>query len=418
MTLEDQASREARASWRSFNSYWISQSAAQVAGQLLTVAFPLIAVEVLGFGAFEASAATALQFIPYLVITPVAGVLVDRFARLPLIAWCHAGRAVLLGGCAVVAALTSVPSWFFWAVVLVAGALNAVASVGTTALVPDIAPPDRLVAANSRLQLTVSIAQVVGPALAGLLVAALGAGVFAAMAVTFALSAVALLRVRARPVTGSDRLQGQSSFFAELWAGFRFVWRTPVLNVLIVQMTFFNLFEQAVLTIFMLTALKLLGFGAAGVGVVLGVGALGGVVGATIASRVSEHLGSIRTMLFATGAASVAPFALLLLPLLSVSSGMVIASIIFGFYGLGLTVFNVQSNAVRHQLASRATQGRMAAVFRMSAFSAISLGAALGGGLVEWLGFVPALSCACAGLGVVFLIFVFRCSALSGRATG
>lgn len=401
-----------RRAWRSFKGYWLSQSSAQVAGQLLTVGFPLIAVEVLGLGALEASLSTALQFIPYLFITPLAGVLADRVPRLPLIFGSHMGRAALLAICAVVAQIGHLPVLAFWVVVLVAGALNAVASVATTALVPDLVPHSMLVAANSRLQMTVSVAQVLGPATAGVLVAALGGGVFVAMAVVFAAAAVALLPVRilSRPEPGGPR----QHWLRDLVEGFGFVWGTPVLNVLVVQMTMFNFFEQAVLSVFMLSALKLFAIGSAGVGVVLGIGALGSVAGAASAGRVAHRFGSQKTLLWSAGVSSFGPLGLLALAGVGREFVIPLAACVFVVYGVGLTIFNVQSNVVRHEFPRR-LQGRLASVFRMSAFSAISAGAAFAGILIHATGFSMALTVSCCGLLLTFGVFCLRSRRLSGR---
>ncbi len=397
--------------WRSFRGYWLSQSSAQVAGQLLTVGFPLIAVQVLGFGTFEASLSTALQFIPYLVITPLVGVLADRIPRLPLIVVSHLGRATLLAICAGLAHFGHLAVAAFWGVALVAGALNAVASVATTALVPDLVPRSMLAAANGRLQMTVSVAQVLGPATAGVLVATLGGGVFVAMAVVFAAAAVALLPVRAMP--RPEQEGPRRHWLRDLREGFGFVWRTPTLNVLVVQMTMFNFFEQAVLSVFMLSALKLFAIGSAGVGVVLGIGALGGVVGAALAGRVAGRFGSRRTLLWSAGVSSIGPFGLLLLADVASEFVVPVAACVFVVYGVGLTIFNVQSNVVRHEHPRR-LQGRLAAVFRMSAFSAISAGAAFAGLLIQTTGFEMALAVSCCGLLLTFGMFCLRSRRLTG----
>lgn len=390
--------------WNNFNTYWLSQSIAQVAGQVLTVGFPLLAVEVMGLGPWQASVTTFLQFIPYLVVTPLAGWLVDRVPRLRLVQLCHVTRAVLFLLVGVLFMQDLLPTGLFWATALLSGVLNSVASVGTMALVPDLAPPNGLVRANSRLQLSMSAAQVLGPVGAGLLVAFGGAAAFFALAVVFGIAGVAILRTVALALAPPP---GREPWWRSISQGFSFVWRDRILNVLVVQMTTFNLFEQAVITLFTLFALNELGLGAGLVGLVLGAGAVGSLVGASVASRVPDDRAPL-TMFVSTALASVSPVFLSMVPDGDGRMTVVVSSMVFAFYGFGLTVFNVHSNAVRQRRAPREMQGRLAATFRMSAFSTIALGAGLGGLLAEVMPYRHAIALASTGLVVSCVVFGVR----------
>ncbi|WP_217247088.1 MFS transporter [Streptomyces sp. AC602_WCS936] len=395
--------REQHTGWRQFNNYWASQSFAQAAGQVLNVGFPLIAAELLGLRPSEVAVTTSLQFIPYLVVTPIAGIIVDRINRIRLVMTCHALRAVLLALVGLLAANASLTAPVLWLTVFLAGALNALASVGTLALVPDLAPDGGLAKANSRLQLSMSITQVIGPSAAGLLLAVSGNLVFFAIALAFGLAAAMIVRTRAREVEREK--ESTDSWLATIVAGVRFVRQTTTLWVLLLQMTLFNLFEQAVITLFMLFALRELDLGSTQVGLVFGAGAIGSVAGAWLAPRFKSARGISAILVLSTGLASVAPCALPFVPQGSPVGAMAMSAVAFCFYGFGLTVFNVHSNTLRHQLAPRELQGRLAAVFRTSAFTSIALGAALGGVLAEQISFRTAIGVACTGLVSAFLLF-------------
>ncbi|MEU8998344.1 MFS transporter [Streptomyces caniferus] len=390
-------------SWTQFNQFWVSQSFAQAAGQVLNVGFPLIAAEFLNLRPSEVAVTTSLQFIPYLIVTPIAGLVVDRVNRIRLVMACHGLRALVLALVGVLAANGSLTAPILWLTVLLAGSLNALASVGTLALVPDLAPEGGLAKANSRLQLSMSITQVVGPSMAGLLLALSGDLVFFTIALAFSVAAAMILRTREGVV---ERATGvPESWFATVLAGARFVRRTTTLWVLLLQMTLFNLFEQAVITLFMLFALRELDLDATQVGLVLGAGAIGSVAGASLAPRFKSARGVSAILILSTGLASVAPCAIPFVPQGSPIVSMAMSGLTFCFYGFGLTVFNVHSNTLRHQLAPRELQGRLAAVFRTSAFTSIALGAALGGMLAEHIPFRTAIGIACLGLVLSFALF-------------
>ncbi|MFK0257744.1 MFS transporter [Streptomyces sp. NPDC090445] len=389
--------------WGAFNRYWVSQSFAQAAGQVLNVGFPLLAAEFLKLRPSEVAATTALQFIPYLVITPIAGLIVDRVHRVRLVQLSHAVRGLLLLGAGLLAGAGHLTAPVLWGTVLLAGALNALASVGTMALVPDLAPEGGVAKANSRLQLSMSVTQVIGPSLAGLLLAFSGDLVLFAIAAAFALAAVMIMRTRVPRVADTDRTR--EPWLRSFAAGARFVRQTTTLWVLLLQMTLFNFFEQAVITLFMLFALRDLGLTSAQVGLVLGAGAVGSVVGAAVAPRFKTAKGVTQILILSIGLASVTPVLLPLIPQGSTVLAMVMSSITFCFYGFGLTVFNVHSNTIRHELAPRELQGRLAAVFRTSAFSSVALGAGFAGVLAEALSLRTSIACACLGLILSFCLF-------------
>ncbi|WP_329250005.1 MFS transporter [Streptomyces sp. NBC_01478] len=406
---------EQHITWKQFNNYWASQSFAQVAGQVLNVGFPLIAAEVLDLRPSEVAFTTSLQFIPYLVVTPIAGIVVDRVNRIRLVMTCHALRAVLLALVGLLAVSGSLTAPVLWLTVFLAGALNALASVGTLALVPDLAPEGGLAKANSRLQFSMSITQVIGPSAAGLLLALSGNLVFFAIALAFGLAAAMIVRTRAREM---ERNEGPAeSWTATIVAGARFVRRTTTLWVLLLQMTLFNLFEQAVITLFMLFALRELDLDSAQVGLVFGAGAIGSVAGAWLAPRFRSARGISAVLVLSTALASVAPCALPFVPEGSPTVAMAMSGLTFCFYGFGLTVFNVHSNTLRHHLAPRELQGRLAAVFRTSAFTSIALGAALGGLLAEHIPFRTAIGIACAGLVSACVLFAVLFTRATSDAT-
>jgi MFS family permease len=387
----------APASWRQFNRFWWSQSFAQAAGQILNVGFPLIAAELLDLRPAQDAATTSLQFIPYLVATPFAGVLVDRVNRVRLVLICHASRAVLLALVGLLAAGAHLSVAGFFTAVCVAGAVNAVASIATMALVPDLAPESGLVKANSRLQLSMSVTQVIGPALAGGLLAITGNLVFFAIAVAFLVATVLGLRIRSRP--GHGRTEAvRESWWRSFAAGVRFLRKVRLLVVLLLQMTLFNFFEQAVITLFILFSLRELGMSSGQVGLVLGAGALGSVAAASLAPQLKSPRGEMFMLLAAAAVSSAAPAAIPFLPDGSVIAAMLVGGVAFCFYGFGLTTFNVHSNAVRHAEAPRELQGRLAAVFLMSAFTSVALGGGFGGVLAEALPYRSAIGLACVGL--------------------
>ena len=144
--------------------------------------------------------ATALQFIPFLLVTPWAGVLADRLSRKTLMVTAHAGlvtSAIAL----LVLVLTdhaSVPVLYVMAVLT--GAMAALEQPARQAALGDIVGQDRIVNAVALNSVAFNISRIAGPAIAGLLIAGAGiAVVFGAVAAVFATALAALASLTAMP---------------------------------------------------------------------------------------------------------------------------------------------------------------------------------------------------------------------------
>jgi MFS family permease len=160
--------------------------------------------------------------VPTIVFLLLGGVVSDRFDRRRLMVAADAARLVAAAALAVLSLTGTLEIWHVAIVVAVYGTGQAFFAPAFDAIVPDLLPSQLLAPANALDQLVRPIAlRMVGPALGGLLVAALGAGaVFALDAASFGCSAAALLLMR--PTTGPRR-GARGSVVADLREGWRFV---------------------------------------------------------------------------------------------------------------------------------------------------------------------------------------------------
>jgi MFS family permease len=160
--------------------------------------------------------------VPTIVFLLVGGVVSDRFDRRRLMIGADAARLVGAGALALLSLTGTLEIWHVAIVVAVYGTGQAFFAPAFDAIVPDLLPSHLLAPANALDQLVRPIAlRMVGPALGGMLVAALGAGaVFALDAASFGCSAAALLLMRPTrtPAQGAG-----GSVVADLREGWRFV---------------------------------------------------------------------------------------------------------------------------------------------------------------------------------------------------
>ncbi len=159
--------------------------------------------------------------LPQLISLLFTGAISDRLDRRRMMMFANATSGIAIGGIAVMTLLGAVTLWQLWILVAVHGVGVALFIPAAGAFVPEIVPVERLVEANVLRQFIRPLTlRLVGPALGGVLVAALGPGqAFLADSLSFliALIAVAMIRPRPRARSESTRLSH------EVFTGLRFI---------------------------------------------------------------------------------------------------------------------------------------------------------------------------------------------------
>nr|BFE61259.1 MFS transporter [Dactylosporangium thailandense] len=373
---------------RNFALLWIGQSTSAVGSAISTVALPLVAVSTLHAGPAMVALLTAATWLPWLLIGLPVGVWVDRWPRrrtllvadivsaavlvvIPLAAWSGALSMTLL----VVAAL-------------LAGAAGVFANVAFNAFLPRLVGADDLMEGNARLQTSASIALVVGPGLGGLLAQAAGAvsGVLID-AVTFLVSAACLLGLRSGPEPRPSAVD-RPGMLRQVAEGIGFIVRGRLLQAMLVVAAATNFAMLGITALRVVFLVRAEGTAPGTAGLVIGVGSLGAILGAALASPASRRFGSARTYLAANLAA--APFVLLLplgghgwrLTLFAAGSFLALA---------GATMSNVMTMTFRGNFVPAHLLGRVTAASRIFVFGTVPFGAATAGLLASALGIRPAM---------------------------
>ncbi len=145
---------------------------------------------------------TALQFLPMLLVGPWAGVLADRMDRRRLLMWTQGALAVQAVALAAVTLLgLATPALLLFAAAVL-GLITALDGPARASMVSDLVPQDQVVNAVSLNSASLNAARLIGPAIAGLVIAAAGTGwVFLLSTVTFVAMMVAL-----SGITSSQRI--------------------------------------------------------------------------------------------------------------------------------------------------------------------------------------------------------------------
>jgi DHA3 family macrolide efflux protein-like MFS transporter len=270
---------------------WVGQFVSQMGDRLAMVAFPWLVYSSTG-SALGTGAVFALYTLPYVLFGAFAGVVIDRFNKraVMIAADIVRGGLVLLVPFAATRSLAAV-----YVLSFVVASASVFFDPCKLAILPDLVAKDRLMRANSLLAVGENLTEIVGYALAGFILAYVStATAFRIDAVTFAVSAAALMLMRYQAPVRAAAEHAASSFWRELREGLSFLrhHHALLMNTLMVVAFVAGLGASYPLTF--LLAVNVLDAGTQAFGVfeaVIGIGYLvGSLALATLATRIPKGL--------------------------------------------------------------------------------------------------------------------------------
>jgi len=378
-----------------FRRLWAGDALGQLGAQLTMLALPVFAVQHLHATAWQMGALTAAETAAFLVIGLPAGAWVDRMRKRNVLVTSDLVRATVLT-IVVVAALTghaSIP------MLIGAGLVISCASVffdvAHQSYVPGLVGLEHVVEGNSKLQATQSTAGVAAPAVGGALLRVVAAPVLIAVTVVTYLSSAFLVgRVRHReepPAPASRR-----PLRTEIAEGLRFVVGQPLLRRIVACTSIANLASSMAAAMIVIFALRDLGLDASAYGTVVSAGAIGGIVGAVSADRLSRWVGEGR--IIALSAVAFVP-ATALTPLAATLPWPPQVTLVTGgaLLSFSVVVYNVTQVSFRQRLCPPELLGRMNASVRFLVWGTMPVGGLLGGWAGTHVGVLPTLWIAVAG---------------------
>ncbi len=385
---------------------WAGQAVSIFGTEVTSLALPLTAVFLLKATPLQMGILGAVGLAPYVMLSLVAGVWVDRLRRRPVLIAADLGRAVLLASIPAAALLRLLTMGQLYIVGFLVGTLSLIFGLAYQSFLPSVVGRDRLVEGNGKLAMSASTGQVAGPGLGGALVQALTAPVAILVdAASYAVSAALIALVRA-PEASPQRPARREPMRAEIGEGLRIVARQPVLRAITLSWSVYEFAVGMVLAVLVLYLTRDLGIAPAVLGWVFVVWSASGLAGASLTNWAARRFGlgpSIGAALLVAGLGGLcAPLAIIVprpvaIPLVLV--GQVLS-------GIGLTLSGSNQSGLRQALTPEHAQGRVNACFSFLTTGLRPFGALLGGVLGEAIGLpltllVGALGITAAGLWVL-----------------
>ncbi len=357
-----------------FNRLYAGLLLGRMAGSMLFVALVLFVLQryhsaqLAGITAFTAA-------LPGIVVSPLAGALLDRFGRARLVVLDYAVAALALGLIAGLSALHLLAAPLLLLIVAIASLTNPLSWAGARSLFPILAPRHLWERANGLDSSGHVAATLLASPLAGTLVGWLGGEWALAISGAVYVAAAAVMLRLPEP---SNTAAQVGSVLANAWAGLVYTVRNPTLRGLALTLSTYNLGNGVLAIAVPVLVLNRLHMGATTVGFVWGGMGAAGLASALVAGRFSSD-GRERQMMVGSivvGAATIAvlPFA----------NNVVVVAAAIALYGLASGPFDIGLFTLRQRRTDPAWFGRAFAVSMSLNSVGSPIGSALAGPLLGW----------------------------------
>ncbi len=350
----------------------------------------------------------ALQSVPILVLSAYAGVVVDRVDTRRLLLATQLAFTVVTGTLGILVLTDAVTVQLVYLLAFCFGTINAFDRPASQAFLFEMVGPEHIPSAVSLNATTNSAGRMVGPAIAGVVIAVAGTGpCFVVNAVSFLLVVAALLRLSV-PDLVSRRASGQGR--RGLMAGLRYVWHEPILRRTLGAMAVVGCLSYNFQTIMPSMIRFVFDEGAGTFGIADGINGGFAVVGALLVGGV--HRPTVRLV----GAIGVL-FGLTL-TFSSTAPNLTIFLISMPFFGLAVSAFSTSVQAVLQRESAPEMQGRVMALFTLALLGTTPVGALLSGWLIETYSARAAMGMGAAAALVTGLVVLALPIPGAGRGSG
>jgi MFS family permease len=386
-----------------FRYLWAATGGANLADGVLIAAAPLLAATLTRDPLLVAALIIA-QRLPWLLFTLPSGVIVDRLDRRHVMIAANGLRGAAVALLAVYVAVGSGGLLVLYAVAFLVGIAETLADNAAIAILPPLVDDGDLERANGRIFATQSAAnELVGPPVGAALFAATPAAAFAAAAAGFMLAAGLLGRIHGRFRADRESPDGpgveneppKRTLLAELREGLRWFIGSRLFRLVAGMAAVVNFCSAAALGILVLVAQERLGVNATGYGLLLAVGAVGGIAGGFVAGPLVNRVGPgtalfISNLLPAIGYAGMA-----------LTRSPYVAATMLALFSAGGMVANVVVITLRQAAVPAHLLGRVTSAYRMVVMGALPLGALVGGAVARESGLTAPLWTAAAIMGAM-----------------
>jgi hypothetical protein len=402
--------------WRhaDFMRLWSAQAISAFGSRITRTALPIIAVSELDQAEVVVSLLMVSQLAPGILVGLTAGGFVDRNRKRPILVWADLVRAIAVASLTI-AWLLGILSMFHVIVVgILVGGASALFQITDTAYLPGLIPREQLADGNSKLESTEAIAEITGPASAGVLIAAVGAPLAVAIdALSYVWSALRLGAIRfveEPPSAAISASMTASRRGHDLRVGLRAVFGHPIVRPIMLSHMVWAISGGFFMALYTLWCLRELHISTTLFGVIVAMGGVGSLAGSLLSRRFVASLGLGRALVTMSALSLVCA---LLIPLAGATSSFAIAILFLVLHQIlsdGFSVaFVIQAVTLRQTVLPRHVLGRSNAAIHVFTSGLLPIGAGLAGVIAELAGTEVAVWVGvCLGLIAPFFLLPLR----------
>jgi MFS family permease len=313
----------------------------------------------------------ALQFMPSLLLGPWGGMVADRFPKRKILMLCQSLAAILAATLALLSLTGAIEVWHVYGIALVLGLVTVLDQPARQVFVNELVGPKYLRNAISVNSTTFQLGGLIGPALAGLLLTAVGAGwAFAANALACCSTVTMLLLLRKDQLFVSAPAPKKKGMLRE---GLRYALSKPTIYWPWLMAGFIAVFAMSLPVLLAAFADHVFDVGAGGYGLLNALVALGALAGAVASTRRRQL--RLRSVVFCAGMYG------LMLCLAALAPSMLWFGAVMILSGFWCLMFLTGSNQLVQISSNMAIRGRVMSLYIMVLIG----GQAIGGPMLGWI---------------------------------
>ncbi len=371
-----------------FMRLWSAQAISAYGSRITRTALPIIAVTTLGEPSTVVALLGSVYLIPGIVLALVAGGVVDRNRKRRILIGADIVRAFAVASVTVAWAMHVLSIWHLVAVGALVGAASALFTIADVAYLPTLIERKALAEGNAKLEATEAVAEITGPASAGVLISALGAPLAVAIdAASYLWSALRLQRIRTPEPPPQRAPSAQSSTWQsrrDLRDGMSAVFGHPHVRPVVITLVVWSVAGGFFTALYTLFCLRTLHLSEVTFGIVIAIGGIGSLFGALISRRMVAWFGLGRTLI---ASATISLVGAVLIPLAPV--GQPSTLVLLGAHQLISDCFSVafviQAVTLRQTVLPKHLLGRANAAVHVCTAGLVPIAALVAGLLAEML---------------------------------
>jgi MFS family permease len=367
---------------RNYRLYWVGQLISLTGTWMQTTAQGWLVLQLTN-SPLAIGLVTTMQFLPSLLLSLFGGAVADRLPKYRLIVGTQAASLVQAVIFTALVATGAIQLWHVYVLALLLGLVSALDMPARQAFVVELVGRETLPNAVALNSLLFNCARVVGPGVAGLLIANLG------MAPAFGLNAASYLAVIAgllmmRPAEfKATPPPARGSVLEGIREGLAYTWRTPAVLQIMIVMAFVGTFGYNFNVVLPLLSGFVLHTDAVGFGALSTALGVGSLVGALVTAYSGK--GGPRRLLIGAGAFSV------LLAAAALSPSLPAALVLLAALGLAGIMFTTSANTLLQLTVPDELRGRVLSLYWTLFAGSTPVGALLIGSLSKAIGVPPTL---------------------------